>query len=327
MPPLRRNNPTSKARRQVSPFLSPLSKNMIIFLYGPDTYRSRQKLGEIVEHYKEVHKSGLNLRFFDCQSSNCQDFNDEFRQSPMFHEKKLIILKNVFQNQDFKNYFLENGKKLADSKDNIIFYEEGEIAPKEPLLKFLIKNAKTQEFKMLAGGGLRGWAQKELKKYGAKIQPEALQRLINCVGDDLWRFSGEIQKLAAFKKNKTIGIEDVDLLVGARLETDIFKTIEAIALRNKKQALSLLHEHLEKGDSPLYLLSMISFQFRNLLIIKKTGRLDSHPYFVRKTAFLAKSFTFEELKKIYGQIFEADVKIKTGRIDPQTALDLLVIGT
>ena len=38
---------------------------MTILLYGLDTYRSRQKLNEIIENYKKVRKSGLNLRFFD----------------------------------------------------------------------------------------------------------------------------------------------------------------------------------------------------------------------------------------------------------------------
>lgn len=297
---------------------------MIIFLYGQDTYRIKQKLTEIIEHYKEVHKSGLNLRFFDGKNLNYRDFKDEFQQIPMFQEKKLLVLKNVSQNQEFKNSFLENGKKFIDSKDIIVFQEEGEISPKDPFLKFLTKNAKTQDFPMLGGGKLRNWAKREFDKYKTEIQPEALWLLINYAGNDLWRLSNEIQKLAAFKKNKTIEPKDIDLLVKPEIETDIFETIEALASKNKKKAVSLLHEHLEKGDNPLYLLSMINFQFRSLLIIKETGKLDGHPYFVRKTANLAESFSREELRRIYRKIFEADLKIKTGRSDPQTALDLLV---
>ena len=299
---------------------------MIYFLYGQDTYRSKKKLEEIIEHYEEVHKSGLNLRFFDGKDLNYQDFKDEFRQSPMFQEKKLLILKNIFQNQEFKNSFLENGKKFIDSKDIIVFQEEGEISPKDTLLKFLIKNAKVQEFQLLEAGKLRNWTKKEFEKYKTEIQPEALWLLTDYVGNDLWQLSNEIQKLKSFKGGKIIGTKDVNLLVKPQIETDIFKTIEALALRNKKEALSLIHEHLEKGDNPQYLLSMISFQFRNLLIIKKTGKLNFHPYFVRKTASLAESFTFEDLKRIYHKIFETDLKIKTGRLDPQLALDLLVTG-
>lgn len=299
---------------------------MIIFLYGPDTYRSRQKLGEIVEHYKEVHKSGLNLRFFEDKNLSYQDFKDEFQQMPMFQEKKLLVIKNIFENQEFKNSFLENGKKFIDSKDIIIFQEEKEVAPGDVFLKFLAKNAKMQEFQHLGGVRLKNWAEKEFKKYNTGIRPEALQRLISCIGNDLWHLANEIQKLAAFKMNEAVEIKDVDLLVKPEIETDIFKTIEALALGDKKKALQLVHEHLEKGDNPLYLLSMINFQFRNLLIIKETGELSGHPYFVKKTAFLAKNFTCGALREIYRKIFEADLKIKTGQIDPQTAIDLLITG-
>ncbi|MBI2626489.1 MAG: DNA polymerase III subunit delta [Candidatus Nealsonbacteria bacterium] len=297
---------------------------MIIFLYGQDTYRSRRKLEEIVARYKEVHKSGLNLRFFDGENLDYRDFKDIFQQISMFQEKKLIILKDIFQNQEFKTAFLKDGKKFIDSKDIIIFQEEGKIASKDALLKFLIENSKAQAFELLEGQKLKNWADREFKKYGAEIDPQALEVMIGNTGNDLWRASNEVQKLAAFKKGKNITVQDVSLLVRPQIETDIFKTIDALAARNKKQAVSLIHEHLEKGDSPLYLLSMINFQFRNLLAAKETGKLNSHPYFARKILGLAQRFTFEDLRRIYRKIFEADLKIKTGQLDPQIALDLLI---
>ena len=126
-------------------------------------------------------------------------------------------------------------------------------------------------------------------------------------------------------------------MVRARIETDIFKTIDAIAKRNKKKALALLHKHSEKGDSPLYLLSMINFQFRNLLMIKEKSQkvhypqigklskeLKLHPFVVRKGLRLSENFSFEELKKIYQKLFETDLKIKTGQIEPEMGLDLLI---
>ena len=212
---------------------------MIYFLYGQDTYRSKQKLEEIIEHYKGVHKSGLNLRFFDCQSSDFQDFASEFRQMPMFQEKKLLVLKNIFQNQEFKKVFLENGKSFADSKDIIVIREETSVPDKDSFLKFLTINAKVQEFEMLEGVKLNNWAKKEFEKYQAKIQPEALGQLVSLVGNDLWQFSLEAQKLSAFRKNQVIEPKDIDLLVKPEIETDIFQTIEALALRNKKKAFTL----------------------------------------------------------------------------------------
>lgn len=307
---------------------------MIIFLYGEDTYRSRQKLNEIIEHYRKVHKSGLNLKYFDGKKLSYGDFKDQLQVTSMFKEKKLAVLTDIFSNQDFKGKFLGDAEKFTSSGDIILVYQEQEISSSDPLFAFLKKHAKCQEFKGLRGQKLKNWLKKEFEGYRARIDPKALDKLINFVGNDLWQLSNEVKKLSTFKRDK-IEAKDIELLVKAKIETDIFKTVDAIALKNKKQALSLIHKHLEKGDNPLYLLHMINFQFRNLLmikdliekhksyqaILKETGL---HPYPLKKSYFQARKFTMAELKKIYQRIFRVDLGIKTGKIDPKTALDLLI---
>ena len=313
---------------------------MLIFLYGPDTYRSRQKLDEIIERYKKIHKSGLNLRMVDCLISDFQDLKQELETISMFKEKKLIILKNVFLNSLFEKSFLDYKENLLIDKENIIlFFEDGEIKQKNGFFQFLKKNSKSQEFNLLSGQSLKNWVKKEVVKYRFKIEDLAIERLILYCGNNLWRLSNEIQKLVALKlKEKILKIclNDIDILVKPEIETDIFETIDAVANKNKKNALGLLKKHLEKGEPPLQLLAMINYQFRNLLIVKdlvdkgvqyhlilkKTGL---HPFVIKKSYELCRKFTISELKKIYHKIFQADLDIKTGRIDPETALDLLIV--
>ena len=314
---------------------------MLIFIYGEDNFRSRQKLQEIVEKYKKVHKNGLNLTIIDCQSADFVDFKRELETVSMFKEKKLIILKNALSSVKFKDPLLDCKDSLLKSEENtIVFFEDGKADSRKSFFKFLEKNSKSQEFKPLSSAQSMVFAKKEFEKYGAKIQKEALEQLVIFCANDLWRLSNEIKKLAAFKlkdQNSEIGLKDVEQMVNSEIETDIFKTIDAIARKNKKQAMELLHKHLEDGDSVPYLLSMINFQFRNLLIIKDllerrvqyqliAQKSGLHPFVVRKSYELCQRFTFLEIKKIYQKVFEADVNIKTGKIEPQTALDLLISG-
>jgi DNA polymerase III delta subunit len=49
-----------------------------------------------------------------------------------------------------------------------------------------------------------------------------------------------------------------------------------------------------------------------------------HPFLVKKSYEQAQKFSLVELKKIYQKIFEVDLGIKTGKIEPETALDLLI---
>ena len=310
---------------------------MIIFLYGPDTYRSRQKLTDIIDYYKRIHKSGLNLKYFDGKDLNFQAISDELQSASIFKERKLIVLENSFLNKDFKKEFLENCEKFINSKEIILFYEDGQISENDSLSKFLRKHAKSQEFQLLGGQKLKSWVKKEFEKYRCQITDGALEKLIEWVGNDLWRFSNEIKKIASFKSD--IQEKDIELLVKPKIETDIFKTIDFLASRNKKQALGLIQKHLEKGDPPLYLLSMINFQFRNLLLVKSqesgdrpydnfpftlSKKLNLHPYIIKKTIQQADKFSLEELKTIYQKVFQADFNIKTGKIEPEIALDLLI---
>jgi len=288
----------------------------------------KEKMKEIIEKYKKVHKSGLNLKYFD----NFEDLKDGMKQMSMFKEKKLAIINNPFSNIEFKEKFSENGKDFAKSEDIIVFYQE-EVNKNDTFFKFLKKNAKCQEFSSLGGLKLKEWIRKEFGKYQTEIEPKSLEMLIEYIGNDLWRMSNEIKKLVSYKEK--VSSEDVKLLIRPKIETAIFKTIDAISQKNKKLAINLIHKHIEKGDHPLYLLSMINYQFRNLLIIKdlvekhkpysvilkKSGL---HPFVVRKSYYQAQKFSFQELKKIYQKIFQVDFDIKTGRIKPEIALDLLI---
>ena len=308
---------------------------MIIFLYGQDSFRSRQKLEEIVAHYKESGKSGLNLISLDAKDINFSDFYDNFKISSMFAEKKLIILKNVFANKNFQEDFIKEVKSIEELKDVVLVYESEEPDQRLKLFKALLKECKCQEFSFLAGLNLRKWAHEEFQKSGQKVNMDALDLLLNYVGNDLWRLSGEISKLSSFKKDGTVKKDDIELFVKPRIELDIFKTIDALAAKNKKQALALLHKHLDGGEVPLYLLSMIAYQFKNLLVVKELAqkglmyasivkKSGLHPFVVKKTYYACNQFSFEELKKIYQRIFQVDLDIKTGKVEAETALDLLV---
>jgi len=235
--------------------------------------------------------------------------------------------------KDILDYFKKNNQKHKD--DVFVFFEKDKFSTDNPLYSFLKKTAKVQEFKPLSGKSLYVWAEKEVKRLKSEIDPIALKRLIISFDNDLWRLSNEIKKLVAFKNPKKIEIQDVELLTELETETNIFNTIEAIASLDRKTALKLLSQHLKNGDSPIYLLTMINYEFRNILVVKnllqqnmsfpmilKTSRLNG--FVAKKCYSLADKFSFQRLKSIYSKILEADLKIKTGKVSPRQGLELLV---
>lgn len=305
---------------------------MIIFLYGQDTYRSRRKLNEFVARYKEVHKEGSGLRRLEGRDLDFRSFQQEIETGTIFGEKKLFILEGVFSNQEFKDLFIKNKKRILSSNTTILIYETKKIEKKDRFFKFLLKNSKTQEFGFLKGRQLEKWAISEFSRYRVKIQQRALSQLIDFVGPDTWRMTNEIRKLSSYKgRNSVVEEDDVRALVKPKIESDIFKTINAIAKKDRKTALGLIRAHLNSGESPFYLFSMIDFQFRNLLVVKdllerglSPYSSGIHPYVIKKTLPLLGKFTSGQLKKIYRRLFELDLEIKSGKMSPELGLDLLV---
>jgi len=312
---------------------------MIIFLYGKDNYRLREKIGEIIVQYKKKHKSGLNIVFFG-EKSSFRDLYDEVRQVSMFDEKKLLVVPNVIVNEGLKKEIMEGVESLIGTDNIIIFFEEGEVKNNDKMLSFFFKKAKElpkevicQEFKPLTQKKLLSWIEKKFIESGAEAEGGAIELLSGIGSEDLWRIKGEIDKLSLYKKK--IKKEDVESLANIGVETNIFKTIDALARQDGKGAALYLYDHLQKGDNPHYIFAMIAYQFRNLLavsdLLKKElsyeetrTRSKLHPYVFQKTYRQAKAFSYERLIELYERLFEMDLKTKTGQIDPVLALHIFL---
>ncbi len=98
----------------------------------------------------------------------------------------------------------------------------------------------------------------------------------------------------------------------------------------------LLHNLLDEMD-PLQIYSMILRQFRLLIQTRElqdnggtldevTRTLNLHPYVGKKIFNQAQRFSLAELEAIYRDLFEMDERIKTGRVEPDLALEAFVAG-
>ena len=175
-----------------------------------------------------------------------------------------------------------------------------------------------------------------LIKADQQITREALEKLIiYCAGDSALLFS-ELKKLTNYSQTNSIDEKAVEVLVKARLNSNIFQVIDALGNKNKKEALNLLHEHLVAGEDPYYLMSMFIYQFRNLLKIidfQEKGVSSEyeiakvvhlHPFVVKKGLAQLRLFNFKQLKAIYFKLSKLDEKIKRGQLTIQLALDKFI---
>jgi DNA polymerase-3 subunit delta len=323
---------------------------MLIFLYGEDSFRSRQKLLEIKNKFLLTDTIGSGLSIFNYGSGaqissskdgrNKQRLLDVLNTPNLLAPKRLVIAQNMIEEatdnekDDFIMYLKKYEKQIQDDTDLvIIIWEAAQPKKNGKLYKILTKIAKAQNFEKLNGLKLNQWILQKIKEIRKEsgISKNALEKIILFVGNDTNFLDKELQKLVDYTDGKVIQSADVDMLVRANLDTNIFNTIDAL-VNNKKEALRLLEEHFKKGDDPFYIFSMLVYQFRNLLkiaalqeqfpnneyAIAKATRL--HPYVVKKGLSQIRNFSLAQLKEIYKKIGNLDTQIKTGQMDIKLAL-------
>lgn len=313
---------------------------MILFLYGPDTYGSGKKLNEIIARYKEVNKSGISFHVFDSENHNFDDFRNAAGAMTMFEEKRFIVLKGLLATKDFSERFTswKNKDDMPKAKDVICVFHEQGIDKRDEASAWLLKNAQSQEFDILTGARLSKWAKEFIAKKGIKITQGALYELLSITGEDLWMFENELQKLRFYKGGEEISREDIGIFLRLPDQRHIFALIDAFMENNKPKALRLLRAHIDAGDNGHYLFSMICGQFRNIAQAQdflERGERDAskiakatymHPFVAKKSMAQARAFDKARIKKIYSQIVDFEIGIKTGKIEPQAALESFIFA-
>lgn len=318
---------------------------MIIFFYGDDQFRSSRKLNEIRQKYLESDKSGSGLSSFDfSEKTNAQDIIDVFSMPNLLAPKRLVVIKRIFSGSEteqktMQEYFKKNREIILEDKDLVVvFWEDSTPKKSNALFKLLDAISKKQNFEKLTGAKLNTWILKRLKELDkdASVSQTALGKLILYSGTDTLILDNELQKLVNYQAGKMIDEKAVEMLVKANLDANIFNTVDALGLNNKKQALKLLHDHLSRGDDPFYLLSMFIYQFRNLIKVaslKEKERLNEyeiakltkmHPFVIKKSLGQARNFSLARLREIYKSLSMIDTEVKTGKTEIKLALDKFV---
>ena len=116
---------------------------MLYLIYGTDTHKARKKLHELLEL---AGKKRPGAELFKITTENWSE--GQFDELPvsrgLFEQKYTVVLDNLFEKKEIKDYILERLKSLADS-EQIFLSLEGKVDV--PTLKKINSYAKqVQEF-------------------------------------------------------------------------------------------------------------------------------------------------------------------------------------
>ncbi|HEX7259766.1 MAG TPA: DNA polymerase III subunit delta [Candidatus Saccharimonadia bacterium] len=298
---------------------------MIFFFYGPNSYEARQQIGKLARDYEQKSGSNFGLERIDGAKAKPDELQAALQASPFLANSRLVIIEDLGLNKALApkiNDFIED----IPSTTIGVFYDPA-VDQRTTYFKTLSSKARTVKFEPLLPAKLQIWVSRQAKAAGAEIERPALMRILELAGEDQWRLSNEISKLAAYRS--PITLEAVNEQVEEGSSETIFNLVEAMTAGKTTQAMQGYQKLRQEGQNEIYMLSMVIWQLRNLLIAKTAGTVTSaqlakaasmSPYVAGKMLAKRHLFAEESLKQAFLEAVDTEYKIKSGA----GAADILV---
>lgn len=325
---------------------------MIRLLHGEDGYSLGRSLDSIRKQAEDPLAAGMGTTSLHAEDLTPTALAEALQAAPFLSQRRLVIVNGLAstlqddrgkprtprgQTKALVELLEEHLSQLPQTTD-VVFVESVPIAKRNRIRK-LIEAAEgvSEEFKPPRGRALHRWIAARVEELGGTIDPAAAETLAGFAGDDVRSLSQEIGKLLTYVgEGRPISVSDVRLLVPQASQANIFALVDALGQHDTRTAARQLQDLLESGHHPLFVLAMITRQFRLLIQVKElqergmgtskiTSTLRVSPWVTKKLAAQARGFSLKKLEAVHRGLLRTDLSIKTGRTDPEPALELLVV--
>ena len=326
---------------------------MFYVLHGEDEFSRSEALDKIKAKMGDPSMVSLNTTRLDGKRVSMSELRHASETIPFLTKRRLIIVEGLLAHiasraergagtpgKTYAKELLEYLPTLPESSA-LVLLESTTLSSKNAFVSLARKikdKGYAHEYPLLSGDRLTDWIRKRVRQKGAQIEAEAAGDLATHVGRGLRVMDQELEKLTTYVGHDgLITTREVRLLVSPTWEANIFHMVDALGERRTRRALQLLHRLLDYQEPPLRILAMITRQFRMIMQYRQlrdegrsSGQIQEiagiRPSFVMdKVSRQAGNFSRPQLGDIYHRLLEVDQQIKTGRMDPILALDLLVV--
>lgn len=289
-----------------------------------------------------IAEGTYELNYFEFEgASSLNEVRNACDVAPMFSERKLVLWNNpgIFKKpageEKAEDSALELISRIPDYTCLVLIEKEVDKRFKK-VLNAVESNGSIVEFPLQKPEDLVKWIASVLSEKGRQIDIKAAYKLLEFSELGMGSIQNELDKLVLYTDGRDrITAEDIDKVTTKSLKSVIFDLTDAVALKKGEDALRILDEMLQQREPAARIMFMLSRQFRQMLEVKLllqagtdrkliAGKLSIHPFTASKLIEQSKKFKLDELKVIVQKCLDADIAVKTGKMDDRMSLELLM---
>lgn len=310
---------------------------------GEQAVLCEKKIEEIL---KKHEVSAQDVTSYDMLESTVQEAIFDASSLAFLSPKKAVVIKNPdfltgagkSQGHDLEAFaaYLDN-----PSKDNVLIvyapYEK--LDERKKIVKSLRKQSKLFTFETYSEHSLKQWFQKKLQGLGIQYDPRAIDAVVEVTGGKIDLMYAELEKIDLYfieAAQKLLTLDVVETLMTRRMEDNVFLLTDCIISQKRVKAHQIYQDLLSQNEEAFRLLIMIANQFRLMKQVLRLSRsgynqpeiakmLGVHPYRVKLIGNQSHRYEAEKLESYLATISQMDYDIKSGLLDKNLAVELLIL--
>lgn len=307
--------------------------SQLYLFYGEEDFLIQQLMEALIKAVLQPGDADFNLDILYGNETDGAAIVNAAMSFPMMAERRLVIVKDfTLLNEKSLQLLLKYAEKPSASTCLCLISAKLGI---NAAMKRLKEICKTIEAKRLYDNQVPAWIKSFARERGYGISDQAASLLQINVGNSLRRLSSEIDKIELLIKANEITVDDVEAVVGATKEFNVFEFCDAVAGKQLEKSLRILNRLLELGESPVGLLVMLSRHFTIMakakeLLLKRSTRsaiakeLHINHYFIDKYIQQTQKYRREQLQAIFQLMLTADQHLKSSYQKPKLVIESLL---
>ncbi len=307
---------------------------------GQESFLIQKLLGRFLEKAIDPSTSDFNLHRFQGESLLPNAVVSIANTFPVFSSRRMLIIQNADQIKDEGGDFLAYLSNPSETTALVFVAEKPDMRKK--LFATLKKRATLFACPRLYDREIPAWIAQEARQKGLSLSQEAIWFLKEHIGSDLTALQREIEKIWLYVAGDASGSEAevsgalVQRVVGGGRSHSIFELTNAVGDKEIAKALRLLNHLLSEGAHPLYILTMLTRQWRQFAVAREaldaglpesalSKKVPMPPGLFRRFLQQLNLWQSSEIRQAFERSLSADSQLKGGSLSPAFVLEGLIL--